>query len=52
MAPFHWRNCYADVHPLKFDPKGFWCVSNTGNWQVTFRIESDESYDGDLVDCH
>ena len=34
MAPFQWQNCYADVHPLKGDLKGFWRISISGSWRV------------------
>ena len=41
-----------DLHPLKGDLKGFWAVSVSGNWRITFRFEKSNAYDVDLVDYH
>jgi proteic killer suppression protein len=27
-----------DLHPLKGDRKGFWAVSVSGNWRITFKF--------------
>ena len=39
-------------HGLKGDMKGFYSVSVSGNWRVTFRFESNRASDVDLVDYH
>lgn len=40
------------LHPLKGDLKGHFAVSVSGNWRITFRIESGHAEDVDLVDYH
>ena len=40
------------LHPLKGDLKGYWSISISGNWRVTFRIEDGDAYDVDLTDYH
>lgn len=41
-----------DLHPLKGALKGHFAVSVSGNWRITFRIESGHAQDVDLVDYH
>ena len=40
------------LHPLKGDLKGYWSISISGNWRITFRIEDSDAYDVDLTDYH
>lgn len=40
------------LHPLKGDLKGYWSISISGNWRMTFRIEDGDAYDVDLTDYH
>ena len=40
------------LHPLKGELKGYWSISVSGNWRVTFRIEGGDVYDVDLTDYH
>ena len=40
------------LHPLKGELKGHHSVSVNGNWRITFRIESGNTQDVDLVDYH
>ena len=40
------------LHPLKGDFKGYWSISISGNWRVTFRFEDGDAYDVDLTDYH
>ena len=40
------------LHLLKGDLKGYWSISISGNWRVTFRIEDGDAYDVDLTDYH
>ena len=40
------------LHPLKGDFKGYWSISVSGNWRVTFRIVGGDAYDVDLTDYH
>jgi toxin HigB-1 len=40
------------LHPLKGELKGFWSVTVSGNWRVTFRFEQGDAFDLDLVDYH
>jgi toxin HigB-1 len=40
------------LHPLKGDLAGFWAVSVSGNWRVTFRFENGMARDVDLIDYH
>ena len=40
------------LHPLRGDLAGFWAVSVSGNWRITFRFEAGNVRDMDLVDYH
>ena len=40
------------LHPLKGDLKGFWSISISANWRISFRFEEGDAYDVDLVDYH
>jgi len=40
------------LHPLKGDLKGYWSISISGNWRMTFSIEDGDAYDVDLTDYH
>jgi toxin HigB-1 len=40
------------LHPLTGDLKGFWSVTVSGNWRVTFRFDDANVVDVDLVDYH
>ena len=40
------------LHPLKGNLKGFWSISVSGNWRVTFRFDNGDVYDVNLVDYH
>lgn len=40
------------LHPLKGELKGHYAVRVNGNWRITFRIESGNAQDVDLVDYH
>lgn len=40
------------LHPLKGALKGFWSISVSGNWRMTFRFDDGDAYDVDLVDYH
>ena len=40
------------LHRLKGDLSGLWSMSISGNWRITFRLESGDAYDVDLVDYH
>ena len=40
------------LHPLRGDLKGYWSISISGNWRMTFRIEDGDAYDVDLTDYH
>ena len=40
------------LHPLKGDRVGTWSVGGSGNWRMTFRFESGNAFDVDLVDYH
>jgi proteic killer suppression protein len=40
------------LHALKGELKGFWSVTVSGNWRVTFRFEQGDAFDLDLVDYH
>jgi proteic killer suppression protein len=40
------------LHPLKGGLKGYWAVSVSGNWRVTFRFENGHAEDVDYVDYH
>ena len=40
------------LHPLRGDRRGFWSISVSGNWRITFRFEEGDAYDVDLIDYH
>jgi proteic killer suppression protein len=40
------------LHPLKGDLAGYWAVTVSGNWRVTFRFERGEASDVALIDYH
>ena len=40
------------LHPLKGDLKGYWSISISGNWRLTFRFADGDAFDVDLVDYH
>ncbi len=40
------------LHPLSGDLAGFWSVTVSGNWRITFRFDGDNATDVDLVDYH
>jgi len=40
------------LHPLRGNKQGFWAISVSGNWRVTFRFEDGDILDVDLVDYH
>lgn len=42
----------ARLHPLKGDRNGFWAVSVSGNWRLTFRFLGSDAVDVDYVDYH
>ena len=39
-------------HPLKGDRQGWFAVSVTGNWRITFRWEGEDAVDVNLEDYH
>ena len=40
------------LHPLKGKQKGFWAISVSGNWRVTFRFQEGNVYDVHYEDYH
>lgn len=40
------------LHPLKGNLRGFWSISVSGNWRVTFRFDNGDVHDVKLVDYH
>lgn len=40
------------LHPLKGDLKGYWSVTVSGNWRITFRLLDGAALDVDLTDYH
>jgi proteic killer suppression protein len=40
------------LHSLKGSFAGFWAVSVSGNWRVTFRFDNGHAVDVDYVDYH
>jgi toxin HigB-1 len=40
------------LHPLKGSFAGFWAVSVSGNWRVTFRFDNGYAADVDNMDYH
>ncbi|GAC1626741.1 MAG: type II toxin-antitoxin system RelE/ParE family toxin [Nevskia sp.] len=39
-------------HPLKGERRGFYAVSVSGNWRLTFRFEGENAVDVSLEDYH
>ena len=46
-GPPGWR-----IHQLTGDRAGTWSVSVSGNWRITFEIDTDEIHSLDLEDYH
>lgn len=42
----------AGLHPLAGGLEGFWAVTVSGNWRVTFRMQEQDAYDVDYLDYH
>ena len=40
------------LHPLKGSLAGFWAVSVSGNWRVTFRFDNGHAAEVDYMDYH
>lgn len=40
------------LHQLKFDRKGEWAMTVSGNWRTTFRFANENATDLDLEDHH
>lgn len=40
------------LHPLKFDRKGEWAMTVSGNWRITFRFVGENATDVNLEDYH
>ncbi|GAB4146632.1 MAG: type II toxin-antitoxin system RelE/ParE family toxin [Sphingomonadales bacterium] len=40
------------LHPLQGSLKGYYAVSVSGNWRVTFRFENGHAQDVDYLDYH
>ncbi len=40
------------LHPLKGEHKGYWAVSVSGNWRVTFRFVGKDADSVDYIDYH
>jgi proteic killer suppression protein len=40
------------VHRLRGELQGYWSISVSGNWRVTFRFKQGDAFDVDLVDYH
>lgn len=40
------------LHPLKGDLAGLWSMRVSRNRRIIFRMEGNDIYDVDLVDCH
>ena len=40
------------LHPLKGGLSGYWAVSVSGNWRVTFRFDNGHAVDVDYMDYH
>ncbi len=47
VGPPGWR-----IHQLSGDRLGYWSISVSGNWRITFRLEDDDILDLDLEDYH
>lgn len=42
----------SGLHSLRGDRQGYWAVTVSANWRITFRFEGADVYDVDLVDYH
>ncbi len=40
------------LHPLKGGLKGYWSVTISRNWRITFRFEDGDAYEVNLADYH
>ena len=40
------------LHPLAGDYRGYWAVSVSGNWRITFRFIEGDAAEVDYVDYH
>ena len=40
------------LHPLKGKLSGYWAVSVSGSWRVTFRFDNGHAVDVDYIDYH
>lgn len=40
------------LHPLKGKLKGYWAVSVSGAWRITFRFEGGDVFDVDYLQYH
>ena len=40
------------LHALRGDRRGYWAVTVSANWRITFRFDGGDVYDLDLVDYH
>jgi toxin HigB-1 len=40
------------LHPLKFERKGEWAMTVSGNWRITFRFVGEDATDLNLEDYH
>ncbi|WP_439236485.1 type II toxin-antitoxin system RelE/ParE family toxin [Lonepinella koalarum] len=40
------------LHPLKGDLKGYWAISVSGNWRLTFRFNGENAEIVDYQDYH
>jgi toxin HigB-1 len=40
------------LHPLKFDRKGEWTMTVSGNWRITLRFVGENAADINLEDYH
>ncbi len=40
------------LHALRGELKGYWSVTISGNWRITFRLEDGDAFEVDLVDYH
>jgi proteic killer suppression protein len=47
QGPPGWR-----IHQLTGDRAGTWSISVSGNWRITFEIDTDEIHSLDLEDYH
>ena len=48
--PLRRKHAENNLHRLKGDMAGQWCIRVSGNWRVVFRFEDNEAVDMDLVD--